>query len=54
MGRKRLNKTYQQILEENRIRSKKYYELHRERIKKSSMERYNSLKENYVKKINNK
>ena len=53
MGRKKLNKTYQQILEENRIRSKKYYELHKEKIKKKMMNRYDKLKLEYVKKINN-
>lgn len=44
MGRKSLNKSYEQLLEENRIRSKKYYELHKEEIKKKAMERYNRLK----------
>jgi len=44
MGRKSLNKSYEQILEENRIRSKKYYELHKEEIKKKAMKRYNRLK----------
>jgi len=53
MGRKKLNKTYQQILEENRIRSKKYYKLHKEKMKKKAMERYNKLKNDYVEKINN-
>jgi hypothetical protein len=46
MGRKSLNKTYEQILEENRIRAKKYYELYKEKIKKKAMERYNKLKNN--------
>jgi hypothetical protein len=54
MGRKLLHKTYEQILKENRIRSKKYYELHKEECKKKSIERYNKLKFDYVKKINNK
>ncbi len=53
MGRKSLHKTYEQILEENRIRSKKYYKLHKEKIKKKIMERYNKLKSDYVEKINN-
>ena len=52
MGRKSLHKTYEQVLEENRIRSKKYYKLHKEECKKKSMERYNKLKNDYVKKIN--
>lgn len=45
MGRKSFNKTYEQILEENRIRSKKYYEKNKEKINKKAMERYNRLKE---------
>ena len=44
MGRKSLNKSYEQILEENRIRSKEYYKLHKEEIKKKAMARYNKLK----------
>jgi len=44
MGRKSLNKSYEQVLEENRIRSKEYYKLHKEEIKKKAMDRYNRLK----------
>lgn len=44
MGRKSLNKSYKQILEENRIRSKEYYQRHKEEIKKKVMDRYNKLK----------
>lgn len=50
MGRKSLNKTYEQILEENRVRSKKYYQLHREDINKKAMFRYNALKSSSEKK----
>ncbi len=52
MGRKSLNKTYEQILEEKRIYSMKYYTLHRDEINKKVMSRYNKLKNDYVKKIN--
>lgn len=47
MGRKSLNKTYEQVLEENRIRSKQYYELHKKEIIKKAMKRYNQLKSEY-------
>lgn len=44
MGRKLLNKTYDQVLEEKRIRANKYYQEHREECKKKAMDRYNNLK----------
>lgn len=44
MGRKSLNKTYEQLLAENRVRAKNYYKLHQEEIKKKAMDRYNKLK----------
>ena len=44
MGRKPLNKSYDDILEESRQRSKEYYEENKEEIKKKRMERYNQLK----------
>lgn len=44
MGRKSLNKTHEQILEENRVRSAKYYLLHKEEINKKIMDRYNKRK----------
>ena len=44
MGRKALNKTYEQVLEENRIRSAKYYEKNKDLCKKKAMDRYNKLK----------
>jgi predicted solute-binding protein len=47
MGRKSLNKTYEQVLEENRIRSKQYYELNKNEIIKKAMKRYNQLKSEY-------
>ena len=52
MGRKSLNKSYSQLLEENRLRSKKYYELYKEEIKKKAMDRYNKLKKQYEKNNN--
>jgi hypothetical protein len=50
MGRKSLNKTYEQVLEENRVRSAEYYRLHNEEVKKKAMERYNRKKEASAKK----
>ena len=47
MGRKSLNKTYEQILAEGRIRSAKYYKKHREEHKKRVMDRYNKLKQSH-------
>ena len=44
MGRKSLNKTYETILEENRIRAKQYYINNKEECKKKAMIRYNKLK----------
>lgn len=44
MGRKSLNKTYEQILAENRIRSKQYYELYKKEINEKAMVRYNKRK----------
>jgi hypothetical protein len=49
MGRKSLNKSYSQILKENRIRAAKYYKLHHEKIKIKAMERYNNLKNQNIK-----
>lgn len=45
MGRKPLNKTYEQILAESRERANEYYEENKEEVKKKRMERYNLLKE---------
>lgn len=44
MGRKSLNKTHEQILEENRIRAAQYYSIHKDKINKKSMDRYNKRK----------
>jgi hypothetical protein len=44
MGRKPLNKSYAEVLEESRERANEYYELNKEEIKKKRMERYNQLK----------
>lgn len=52
MGRKSKNKTYEQILEENRIRSKKYYELYKDDLNKKSMDRYNKKKNDSLNKNN--
>lgn len=45
MGRAPSNKTYEQVLEEARERSREYYEQNKDAIKKKRMERYNQLKE---------
>ena len=45
MGRKPLNKTYEQILAESRERASEYYEENKDEVKKKRMERYNLLKE---------
>jgi len=50
MGRKSLNKTYETILEENRIRAKQYYINNKEECKKKAMIRYNKLKEQAISK----
>ena len=47
MGRNSLNKSYSQVLEENRIRAKLYYEKNKEMCKKKALERYNKLKNKY-------
>lgn len=44
MGRKSLNKTYKQILEEKRIRANKYYQINKEMCKQKARDRYNLLK----------
>lgn len=49
MGRKSLNKTYEQILEEKRIRANKYYKDNMEECKKKALNRYNKLKSQAVK-----
>lgn len=48
MGRKCKNKSYEQVLEEGRIRMKKYYLLHQEEIKQKAMIRYNKLKNDSI------
>lgn len=44
MGRKSLNKTYEQILEQKRIYAKQYYALNKTEVNRKVMERYNKLK----------
>lgn len=44
MGRKSLNKTYEEILEQKRIYAKKYYSEHKIEINRKVMLRYNKLK----------
>jgi hypothetical protein len=40
MGRKKLNRTEEQLREQKRIRDKRYYERHGERIKQKRMLKY--------------
>ena len=44
MGRKSHNKTYEQILEENKLRAKKYYSKNKEEINTKKLEKYYALK----------
>ncbi len=44
MGRKSHNKTYEQVLEKSRVRANKYYQLHKEEIKKKKLQKYYELK----------
>jgi hypothetical protein len=44
MGRKSHNKTYEQILNEKRIRAIEYYRLNSNIIKKKARDRYNRIK----------
>ena len=48
MGRKSLNKSYKQILEEGRLRAKKYYDLNKEKVKRKAMDRYYKLKNDNI------
>ena len=48
MGRRSLNKTYDEILEQKRVYSKQYYKKNKEKINKKVMERYNKLKREAV------
>ena len=40
MGRKRLNRTSDEIREQNRIRGNRFYGKHKERIRHERMEKY--------------
>ena len=48
MGRRFLNKSYDQVLKENRERSKIYYKNNKDSIKEKRMERYNKLKKSSI------
>lgn len=45
MGRKKLHKTKEQLLEQQRARAKRYYENHKERLNAAAMDRYWRSKE---------
>lgn len=45
MGRKPLNKSYEEILQEARERAKDYYEKNKDAVKRKRMDRYNQLKQ---------
>ena len=40
MGRKKLNRTKEELREQFRIRQRRFYERHSERIKKEKLEQY--------------
>lgn len=40
MGRKKLNRSKEELLEMQRIRSKRYYQNHKDRLNEKSMQRY--------------
>lgn len=40
MGRKKLNRTKEELDELNRIRLKRYYEKHRDEVKQRNLKRY--------------
>ena len=40
MGRKKLHKTKEQLLEQQRARAKRYYDKHKERLNAAAMQRY--------------
>ncbi len=44
MGRKKLNKTKEELDEMNRIRRNRYYENHKEEESKKNLKRYHSKK----------
>ena len=51
MGRKSYNKTYEQILEENRLRAREYYSKNKDEINKKKMEKYYKLKNKVFKNV---
>ena len=40
MGRKKLNKTKEELNEQTKFRMRKYYERHKERIRREKLQRY--------------
>jgi membrane protein involved in colicin uptake len=40
MGRKKLNRTKEELLEQQRQRSKRHYQRHKQRLNEQSMQRY--------------
>jgi hypothetical protein len=40
MGRKKLNKTKDELLEQQRNRAKRYYQRHKQRLNEKSMQKY--------------
>ena len=52
MGRKSLNRTYEEMLDHKRIKANEYYKLHREEINKKRTEKYNKLKNDSLNKNN--
>ena len=52
MGRKSLNRTYEEMLDYKRIKANKYYAIHRDEINKKRIEKYNKLKNDSLNKNN--
>ena len=40
MGRKKLHRTKEELAEDNRVRQRKYYEKHKDRLNAERMKRY--------------
>ena len=40
MGRKRLNRTKKEIRKQNRIRAKRFYDRHKNKVKQRNLQRY--------------
>lgn len=53
MGRKSLNRTYDELLAIKNKKAKEYYHMNKEIISKKRKDKYKLLKENFLRKTNN-